>query len=280
MWEGRSCEASPYPHLKVDAKHDYKCKFTREKREGVCNKKLIAWCDGGVKNCEHNEGGVLLGSVQSGIEFKYSYPTIIFGNTYGKSSGHMSNGETSRNTAFRCRGSHCCAIDSVTANFEIRELSHIKAFRIKRLNYVQPIMIKLNGDIIYHSFGGSYFQKTGGYALGNQVRSYAAKNGNWDIPGEWGRLIDTGNGVYSCYPNNLGFLTFTSGSSGYTAAGGEHFRSFDSSDLKHKLREGPNNLEITVAYDNHAFLETEFYLEQYCCAVKEQWDDECERLKP
>lgn len=250
-----------------------------EDSEGSCEKDVVGpfYCEESLEevgcqqksDCGYNAGGVLMGSVQSGIEFRYNYPTIVFGNTYGKSSGYMSDREQRQSTVFRC-GRECCAIGSVNATFVIKDLKDVDEFRIKRLNYVQPIMIKLNGHVIYHSFGGYKFQKTGGYASGEQLRSFATKNGHWDAPREWRSLIDTGNGVYSCYPNNAGYLTFTPGSFGHTAAGGEYFRSFDHSDLKDKLREGSNNIELTIAYDDNAFVETEFYLRQHCC---KKWGD-------
>ena len=225
-------------------------------------------------DCGYNVGGVLLDSVKSGIVYRYSYPTLTFGNAYGISSGYMTDAEMAQSTVFRC-GTNCCGIETIRANFDIKDKNNIGTFKLSRITSVQPLMIKLNGEVIYHSFGGYKFEKTGRYASGNQLRSYYAKN-DASPPREWTSLIDTGNGEYSCYPNNLGYLTIREGSGIRTAAGGEYFRPLDDRDLKQKLREGSNQLEITLAFDDIGFLETEFYLQQYCCKEwSDEWDGDC-----
>ena len=226
-------------------------------------------------DCGRNVGGVLLDSVQSGIVYRYDYPKMTFGNVYGIGSGYMSDSEARRATEFRC-GTNCCAVGTIRANFQIKDKEKVGVFKLDRVTSAHPAMIKLNGEVIYHSFGGYKLEKTGRYASNDQFRSFYAKNGHWDAPREWRSLISTGNGEYSCYPNNIGFLTFRAGDSGRTTAGGEYFRPIDNRDLRQKLREGSNQLEITLAHDDMGFIETEFYLQQYCCQKwKDKWQGDC-----
>ena len=51
------------------------------------------------------------------------------------------------------------------------------------------------------------------------------------------------------------------------------------SGLQH-LREGVNEIEIELVYSQLGHVNVEFEAEQYCCTLKEKWEDECERLEP
>ena len=243
-WKDNNCKVGQV--VKVDAKHDYKCRVTREKREGVCNKKLRAWCDGGVRNCGYNAGGIEEGSVDTGIEWDYTYPYLRLG-----SKTPADNNADSWH--FKCGSWTCCDKKHRSARLRIKDLSNVKKFILNKISYDDYALVKINGVTVHNALGGSYLEIT---------RRYWGS----DRDGDNDRIISSGSGSGPCwrlYPNN----------------GFNHY-DYIGKDVKHYLREGVNEIEIELVFAQLGQVNVVFEAEQYCCTVKEEWDNECERLKP
>lgn len=237
-WKDNNCKVGQV--VKVDAKHDYKCKVTREKREGVCNKKLRAWCDGGVRNCGYNAGGIEEGSVDTGIEWDYTYPYLRLGSRTG-------------DWHFSCGSNTCCDKRSSSARLKIKDLKNVKKFYLHKISYDDHAMVKINGITVHNTLGGDYLRITNRY---------------WgsDRDGDNDREISSGSRSGPCwrlYPNN-----------------GQNHYDYVGKDVKSYLKEGVNEIEIELVFAQLGQINVVFEAEQYCCTVKEEWDDECERLKP
>jgi hypothetical protein len=236
-WKDNNCKVGQV--VKVDAKHDYKCKVTREKREGVCNKKLRAWCDGGVRNCGYNAGGIEEGSVDTGIEWDYTYPYLRLGSKTGDWHFHGHEGS--------------CDKTVQRARFKVKDINNVKKFILSRISYDDHAMVKINGVRVHNTLGGYYLEITN--------RWY-----NSDRPGRGDLVISSGSGSGPCwrlYPGN-----------------GQNHYDYVGKDVQSYLREGWNDVEVELVYSWEGQVNVVFEAEQYCCTVKEEWDDECERLKP
>jgi hypothetical protein len=124
-----------------------------------CEKTLNVSCQVS-EECE--AGGLVLDSVQSGIEWAYNYPSLRFGNSHGYGSGFMSS-ISNFSTTFDCNartGALCCQAESMTATFNIRDKGEVKSFKLNKLVSGETVMIELNGHVIYHSWGGSKLEVT------------------------------------------------------------------------------------------------------------------------
>ena len=133
-WKDNNCKVGQV--VKVDAKHDYKCRVTREKREGVCNKKLRAWCDGGVRDCGYDAGGMVQGSIDGNIFWRANYPNLYLG------------------TIDKVRDSGRCHIIDKNINFIVKNKDSIKELRVTNIQYSDWIRISVNGVQAYNSMGG------------------------------------------------------------------------------------------------------------------------------
>ncbi|MDA0938778.1 MAG: hypothetical protein O3C05_00595 [Proteobacteria bacterium] len=225
-WKDNNCKVGQV--VKVDAKHDYKCRVTREKREGVCNKKLRAWCDGGVRDCGYDAGGMVQGSIDGNIFWRANYPNLYLG------------------TIDKVRDSGRCHIIDKNINFIVKNKDSIKELRVTNIQYSDWIRISVNGVQAYNSMGGEgpYWRERswhGGYGEFTNLHS--------------GSIVKTCNTkrFYNTNPNV---------------------------DLVPYVRDGNNTIRIELAFGNSGRLYVELRATQYCCTVKEEWDDECERLKP
>ena len=236
-WKDNNCKVGQV--VKVDAKHDYKCKVTRDKREGVCNKKLRAWCDGGVRNCGYNAGGIEEGSVDTGIEWDYTYPYLRLGTKTG--SWHFESYEGS------------CHKVVQRARFKVKDINNVKKFILSKISYDDHAQVKLNGSIVHNTLGGYYLDIT---------------NRWWgsSAPGKGDLVISSGSGSGKCWRL-------------YPGHGQNHY-DYIGKNIQSYLREGWNDIEIELVYSWAGKVNVVFEAEQYCCTVKEEWDDECERLKP
>ena len=85
-------------------------------------------------------------------------------------------------------------------------------------------------------------------------------------PGKGDLVISSGSGSGKCWRL-------------YPGHGQNHY-DYVGKNIQSYLREGWNDIEIELVYSWAGQVNVVFEAEQYCCTVKEEWDDECERLKP
>ena len=243
-WKDNNCKVGQI--VEVDAKHRYQCEIKREKKEGFCEKKLVAWCDGGVRNCGYNAGGIEEGSVDTGISWDYSYPYLRLGNKTPSS-------KEADSWHFNCGSNSCCDKKKSSARLKIKDIKNVKNFKIHKISYDDHAQIKINGVVVHNTLGGSYLEITNKY---------------WgsDRKGDNDRIIASGANSGPCWRL-------------FTNEGYNHY-DYVGKDIKHYLREGVNEIEIELVYSQLGQVNVEFEAEQYCCTLKEKWEDECERLEP
>ncbi|MDA0938961.1 MAG: hypothetical protein O3C05_01570 [Proteobacteria bacterium] len=237
-WKDTNCKIGRV--VKVDAKHKYQCEIKRDKREGTCEKTLKAWCEGGVRNCGYNAGGIEEGSVDTGIEWEYSYPNLRLGSKTG--SWH-----------FNCGSRYCCSKTTQIAKFKIKDLNQVKKFTLKSISYDDHAMITINGATAHNTLGG-YFLRITDLWWGS------------DREGDNDRVVTSGSGKGPCWRL-------------YPKAGLNHY-DYVGKDLRSFLKEGDNIVEIQLVYAQKGQVNVVFEAEQYCCTLKEEWEDECAKLKP
>ncbi len=190
-------------------------------------------------NCGYNAGGIEEGSVDTGIDWDYSYPYLRLGSKTPDSSNE-------EDWHFRCGSRTCCDKRSRSARLRIKDLNNVKKFILHKISYDDYALVKINGVTVHNTLGGSYLDIT---------RRYWGS----DRDGDNDRIISSGVGSGPCwrlYPGN----------------GFNHY-DYVGKDVKHYLREGVNEIEIELVFAQLGQVNVVFEAEQYCC---KEWSDEWE----
>ena len=178
----------------------------------------------------------MLDSIETGLEWEYRYPNMRFGSKEGA-------------WKFDCRVRKgywdCCEKIESVARFRLRDISEIRAFRLRKVAFDDHAMVKVNGNVIYNSWGG--------YELNITDR-------RGDKRGDFGLLIDAGYGY---------------GGECFQFHGKDHYRTPDV-DLKPYLREGWNEVEMTLVYAELGQFNIEIEARQQCCTkLTDKWEVRC-----
>ena len=210
--------------VEIDPKYTYQCSKKREVKEKVCVETIVSACDK-ISDCGFNAGGIVQGTVDTGIEWDYAYPYLRLGSTTG--SWH-----------FSCGGWTCCKKVEMTARFRIQGLSTVKNFSLHKVSYEGYAMVFLNGHQVHNTLGGYKLEITN-------------RRGR-ERPQEGDLLVDGGNGktgeCWRLYPNN-----------------GKNHYDIINRDLKSYLKEGWNDVKMVLVYAELGQFNVVFNAEQYCC---------------
>jgi hypothetical protein len=115
---------------------DYEERVCEKPTDNVtCERTLDVKCDA-MEECEM--GGIVKGSLDTGMEWDYTYPNLRLG--------------TVGTYYFYC--GQACRKETRFANFKVQNKDAISSFRIKKLFLNNLLMIKLNGTTVYNSLGG------------------------------------------------------------------------------------------------------------------------------
>jgi hypothetical protein len=109
---------------------------TCEKPAGgiVCEKTLDVKCEA-TEECE--AGGIVKGSMDTGIEWEYNYPNLRLGNPGTEYLPY-------------CGG--CCS-KKMFASFDLKNIKEIKTFSLKKVFLKNYLQVKLNGHVVYNNLG-------------------------------------------------------------------------------------------------------------------------------
>ena len=213
-----------YQVVEIDPRYTYECHKKREVREKICKEEVNTRCDK-VMDCGFNAGGIVEGSVDTGIDWNYSYPYLRLGSRTG-------------DWHFSCGSDRCCEKKSSSARLKIKDLKSVKKFNLHKISYDDHAMVKINGVTVHNTLGGSYLR---------------IENHYWgsDREGDNDRKISSGARSGPCwrlYPNN-----------------GQNYYDNVNKDVKSYLREGVNEIEIQLVYAQLGQVNVVFEAEQYCC---------------
>ena len=195
-----------------------------------CEKTLNVSCE---KTEECQAGGIVLGSVESGVVWEYNYPNIRFGTKEGAWKFFCNDA---------CGHEYCCKKVVMPVKFKLRDVAEIRTFRLNKVAFDDHAMVKVNGTMVYNSWGG--------YKL--------------DISRECGAMHDVR--VDAGYGKGGGCCQFY---------GANHYRNVDV-DLKPYLREGMNEIEMTLVYAQLGQFNIEIEARQQCCTkLTDKWEKRC-----
>ena len=205
-----------------------------------CEKTLNVSCEA-KEECE--AGGIVLGSMESGLEWEYNYPYMRFGSREGA-------------WKFDCESRigtwNCCEKIVNTARFRLRDITEIKVFSLRKVAFDDHAMIKINGHMVYNSWDGHKLDITHNY--GNAY-SHGRK-----LSGEVTRMIDAGNGK---------------GGVCFQWLGESHYKTMNI-DLRPYLNEGWNEVEMTLIYADKGQFNIEIEARQQCCTkLTDKWEKRC-----
>lgn len=125
--------------VEIDPKYTYICSKTRQIKEKLCAEVLKEMkCK---QSTECAAGGVIPGSVESGMEWHYD-----------KSSSTLRLGSLG---AFYWFCGNSCQKVVRSARFAINHKELIKTFRLKKLFLNNLLQVSLNGSVVYNSLGGN-----------------------------------------------------------------------------------------------------------------------------
>ena len=224
--------------VEIDPRYVYQCSKKRDVREKVCNEYVKTRCDRMV-DCGFNTGGIVEGTVDTGIEWNYSYPYLRLGNKTPSS-------KEADAWHFNCGSNSCCDKKKSSARLKIKDIKNVKNFKLHKISYDDHAQIKINGVVVHNTLGGSYLEITNRY---------------WgsDRKGDNDRIIASGANSGPCWRL-------------FTNEGYNHY-DYVGKDIKHYLREGVNEIEIELVYSQLGQVNVEFEAEQYCC---DSWNDKSE----
>lgn len=133
----------------------------------ICEKTLSVTCDN-MSDCGYDSGGIVDGSLDSGVEWGYSYPNLRVGKI-----GNAYWGGT-------------CAVYDKEIRFNVKDVSLVKEFTLKEVGADDHIRITVNGSQVF-------IGPMDGYKL-DLV---------WERHAWFGKIqkVDTGRGVHSCELN-------------------------------------------------------------------------------
>ena len=141
-----------------------------------------------------------------------------------------------------CGDNYSCRKVVIPARFRIKRVSEIKTFRLKKVAFDDHAMVKVNGQVLYNSLGG------------NRLDIYRQC-------GAWDQEVQAGWGIADiCMQNH----------------GNNHYKRMDV-DLKPYLREGVNEIEMTLIYSMLGQFNIEIEASQYCCNKwgSDKWESDC-----
>jgi hypothetical protein len=195
-----------------------------------CEKTLNVSCEA-TEECQ--AGGIVLGSVESGVLWEYNYPNIRFGTKEGAWKFFCNDS---------CPHEYCCKKVVMPVKFRLRDISEIRTFRLNKVAFDDHAMVKINGTMVYNSWDG--------YKL--------------DISNECGGMhdvrVDAGYGK---------------GGVCFQFYGANHYRNV-SVDLRSYLREGMNEIEMTLVYAQLGQFNIEIEARQQCCTkLTDKWEKRC-----
>ena len=129
-------------------------------------------------DCGYNAGGIEEGSVDTGIEWNYTYPYLRLGSKTGDWHFHGYKGS--------------CDKITLRARFRVKDLNNVKKFKLHQISYDDHAMVRINGNIVHNTLSGYYLDITN--------RRY-----NSDRPGRADLIISSGSNSGPCwrlYPTN------------------------------------------------------------------------------
>lgn len=125
----------------------------------VCERSLEVKCEA-TQECEM--GGIVQGSLDTGMEWNYTYPRLRLG-TVGV-------------YYFNC--GHACHKETRFAKFKIQNKDAIRSFRLKKLFLNNLLMIKFNGVTVYNSLGGDRLEIANIYDPGSYINAGNGRSGH------------------------------------------------------------------------------------------------------
>ena len=216
-------------------REDKKCEEDEDKLF-YCTRKIKDVKCKNQLDCGYNAGGIEEGSVDTGIEWNYTYPYLRLGSKTG--DWHFESH----------RGS--CQKVVQRARFKVKDINNVKKFILSKISYDDYAQVKINGSIVHNTLGGGYY-------LDITSEWY-----NSDRPGSANLIISSGSNSGPCwrlYPGN----------------GQDHY-DYVGKDIQSYLREGWNDIEVELVYSWVGQVNVVFEAEQYCCKEwSDEWDGDC-----
>ncbi|CAL7960256.1 hypothetical protein MIDIC_10044 [Alphaproteobacteria bacterium] len=213
------------------------CAREDEDKLFYCNRSLKPSTCEQKSDCGFNAGGIVGGSVDTCIEWNYTYPYLRL----GSQTGHWH--------FYGYKGS--CDTVKLRARFQVKDVQNVKKFSLHTISYDDHAMVRINGSTVHNTLGG--------YKLEITNRRYGSNR-----PGRGDLLVDGGSGIQMpCWRL-------------YPTAGQNHFDMVNK-DSKHYLRDGWNDVEIELVYSWEGQVNVVFEAEQYCCQKwsDDKWKSDC-----
>ena len=142
--------------VEIDPRYVYQCNKKREVKEKVCTETVSLACEetieGNLGTINIEELGPHLTSErrahsnQNSNTWRYNYPNLSF------TSGHGSRAQ--KYCRDQCGGSDCCKTTITIGIFRLSNISEVGAFRLKKAGFDNHGMIKVNGEVVYNTWGG------------------------------------------------------------------------------------------------------------------------------
>ena len=199
-----------------------------------CEKTLNVSCE---KTEECQAGGIVKGSMDTGIDWDYNYPNLRLG-TPG--------------TYYLPYCSGCCE-KLMTASFNLRDVKEIKTFSLNKVFLNNFLEVRVNGYLVYNNLDGNKLEivRTGTHW---EYMPYCGRTEDNDYK------VDAGNGrLVSCLLN-----------------GCKENADFMNINLKPYLREGLNTVEMKVVWSNGGHIHIEIEARQQCCTkLTDKWEKRC-----
>ena len=202
----------------------------------ICEKTLNVSCE---KTEECEAGGIVKGSMDTGIDWEYNYPLLRLGTpgTYYLP---------------KCGNNECCQ-KIMSASFNLRDVKEIRTFSLKKVFLNNFLQVKINGHVVYNNLGGNKLDII--YSGRHDYRSsycsqYQSNN----------YKVDGGNGkVESCILN-----------------GCKEQADYMDVDLRPYLQEGRNTVEMEVVWSFGGHIHIEIEARQQCCTkLTDKWEKRC-----
>jgi len=148
--------------VEIDPKYTYSCNKIRDLKERLCADVLKELKCRKTNECDG--GGILLGSVEAGMEWHYdpNNSTLRLG---------------SLGTYYWNCGDNCQKI-SRSAKFKIKNKPAIKTFRLKKLYLNNLLQVSINGSVVYNSLGGNKLEISSWNRAYSWIDAGLGKGGN------------------------------------------------------------------------------------------------------
>lgn len=216
--------------VEIDAKHTYRCSKKREDAIKTCYSEITSMKCKNRSSCDNGE--ISLGNTWSDMEWEYGYPTF----TLRKKPESKWSGD--------CRESylesHTNPIFDRSAEFHIKDLKNIKAFKLIGVKAKDHIWVKVNDKTAY----------VGPYG-GDQLN---LKEEGWEFP---------------LFIRVRALSVTTNGGNKIGCRLGQAWERGIDIDLKKFLVKGLNSIWIRVIASGYGEAQLKFKTEQHCC---KEWD--------